>query len=130
LLADRSVDSGRRVLQPSNVILDRRTLLAAVALVAVGWRVWPPGTVPTAELALAVVLAAFVALLGTSERARGSRLAVGLLGAAAVCYGGYELATGRGTAALVLGACWVGLGLLTVLNQSGLAPWSDHDPVV
>jgi len=112
-----------------NIDIDRKTGYAVVALLWAGSMLWPIGAASLPELVFFALLAPLVILLGLSRAARNHRLVIGLLGCWFVCYGGYLLLRTESVVIVVGGVLFLGIGVLTVLNQTGIAPWSDHESI-
>lgn len=107
--------------------LDRKSLVAVLAVAAVALSQWPVVDEPPIQLAIFGCGAVLVAVLGVSERARNSRVVVGSLGVLLLAQGvvAFDSRTSLGGIAAAL-LYWT-VGATVVLYQSGFAPWGHPD---
>lgn len=107
--------------------VDRKTLVAALAVAVVGLAEWPVGDEPPLQLAIFAGGAVLVVALGVSERARSSRVVVGSLGGLFLAQGAVEYTARTSLAGIAFALLYWVVGSTVVLYQSGFAPWGHPD---
>jgi len=105
------------------MVRDQKTAVAGLVLAVVVLSQWPVIDQSPIQLAIFCCGGILVVALGLSERARASRLVMGVVGVLFVVQGVYEVLSRTSWIGLVIGLLYGGFGSAVVLNQSGLAPW-------